>query len=336
LWAGLGEAYDANGEYDHAAETFEKAIIKFPMQFWLWIGLGQAYTRKGSEDCAIEVFQNAINKFPTQWWSWGGLAGVYQAKGDHDHAIETLEKAIYKFPTGSWLWNALADEYEAKGDHDRAIEIFEKAIDQFPTDYVLLARLGDMYQMAGPHMNYEKSTDVYVRAVHMSQNKSFLWAYLYLHGPPRLYQAKPNVEINEHLADYFLWRSIAEGYKAKGDIGNAINIYHTAIQGYKDALDAVANNLMWLYIGTGAGRIEIFKNYPLSKAVLWSAVGKAYKMKAEMEKVLGDHRLAIEDNTHATEAFSECVPIRTRKYVGPACPPRIEHCGAGDGDDDLI
>jgi hypothetical protein len=65
------------------------------------------------------------------------------------------------------------------------------------------------------------------------------------HWPPpgwRSYDV--TIEVNEHLVNSFLWHSVADAYKEKGDTRSAMKMHDIVIQGYKDAVDRADNNLI--------------------------------------------------------------------------------------------
>ena len=93
-YAGLGERYNDQGEYDKAEEVLQKAIEINPKNDRAYFGLGWCYIRQGEYDKAEEILKKDIetNLIPPDR-VYGSLANCYKKWGKYKLAEEYFRKA---------------------------------------------------------------------------------------------------------------------------------------------------------------------------------------------------------------------------------------------------
>src|SRR5215813_2003912 len=155
-WGALGDALMELGEYDQAAEAYQKMISLRPdlasynrasyFRFvsgdtagaiavmkqaisagssspenvaWCMVDLGNLYLKTGQVDEAERAYAVALNVFPAYHPAHFGLGRVHAAQGKPAAAIEDLKRAQSMAPMVEYA-AALEDLYSARGQHEEA------------------------------------------------------------------------------------------------------------------------------------------------------------------------------------------------------------------------
>lgn len=123
-YQGLGKIYTMQGEYDKAAETYEKglAAVAPEERQTLQMGLAGMYIDQGKMDEAEKLFRNTINSNPACVEAYWGLAMVCQQQGDNEKAEAMLREAIAKNPNEYRPYNFLALFLSQNGQGDQAFK----------------------------------------------------------------------------------------------------------------------------------------------------------------------------------------------------------------------
>ncbi len=138
IWNSLGSAYFNTGQYEKAAEAYEKAIAldeDFPVAI---ANLGSANLgiflktgAPGNMEKSIDAFQRALQLEPGYAPAYNGLGAAYRQAGRLDKAIENWELALKWNPDlGDALYN-LGLGYLDKGELSRAFVYFSGYKDKF-------------------------------------------------------------------------------------------------------------------------------------------------------------------------------------------------------------
>jgi tetratricopeptide (TPR) repeat protein len=151
-WGTLGDAYIEIGDYEKAAEAYQKMVSLRPdlasynrashfrflfgdvdgaiaiMQraieagsampenvAWCMVDLGNIYLKTGKIDLAKQQFLNALRRFPQYPSAYAGLGKALAQSGDVKRAIENYRRAQELIPLPDYA-SALIDLYKKTGD----------------------------------------------------------------------------------------------------------------------------------------------------------------------------------------------------------------------------
>jgi tetratricopeptide (TPR) repeat protein len=129
----LGNELSKAGDYQKAADEYQKALNLEPENVDVLTNLGVAYYNLGQLDDAIEVYLNAIELAPNDGDIYSNLAAAYvqkyQSSGAEDQLYEALEqykKAVELKPDLAQAHYGLGVVYALLGQNQDAIQAFEK------------------------------------------------------------------------------------------------------------------------------------------------------------------------------------------------------------------
>lgn len=124
------------GEFDKAAEQYEKALEIDPQYVDAMTNLGVAYYNLGQLDKAIEQYSKAIELAPGDADIRSNLAAAHvqkhQSSGDQEElnrALEQYEKAIELNPDLAEAHFGLGVIYALQGENAQAIQAFERFLE---------------------------------------------------------------------------------------------------------------------------------------------------------------------------------------------------------------
>jgi tetratricopeptide (TPR) repeat protein len=142
----LGEAYEAMGKWQEAADTYQKAIALKPDVAANYNNLGNDLAKLGKVDDARAAYQKYVDLNPTDAaLAWRNFGTVLYNSNRMKESIEPLQKATTLDPKNATAWLllgiALVNTMEFKTEGDKitpvmqpgTVEAYQHAIDLDPT-----------------------------------------------------------------------------------------------------------------------------------------------------------------------------------------------------------
>lgn len=83
-----------NGDYDQAIQTYQEAIERDPMNYWVWYNICRIYLARNDLDGAINMCNLGLEKISINPSPLIQLINLYAAKGDYKNAIMTSMKLL--------------------------------------------------------------------------------------------------------------------------------------------------------------------------------------------------------------------------------------------------
>jgi len=123
----LGDLYSRQGNFEKAAEEFQKAIELKPNYGDAYHNLANTYHQMGKKELAVENYQKALSLNPNFWQSYQGLAIIYFESKEFEKAAQILGKAIQINPQNPSLYLNLGVIYSEMGRQQEAEKWFQKA-----------------------------------------------------------------------------------------------------------------------------------------------------------------------------------------------------------------
>ena len=211
------------------------------------------------------------------------ILDAYKANDSFEKAVNKFNEVVGIFPTQSWPWHVLGELYKAKGEHEKAIQVYQSALEHIPLDYSFRIAQGNVYLDSHDH---PRALDSFNGAIEAAPN-GILWAYLPILTLEDFFF--PDLSIDGHLAQLFLWYSIGEAHVGNHNYAAATEIYHSAILYYTAALQTKRNKIWWVRTGVEIDRFqpdEFRQKIQLSEPFLWSALAEAYKKKGDISAAI--------------------------------------------------
>lgn len=138
----LGRANQDRGDFAAAIRFFLISTQLSPTSGDAWAALGEVYYQLGQYEKAAEMYDRASSVGNHPVWRWLGSLGAgraFLASGDHSRATERLQNALAAaqrqrvgLPYLSEILIALGQVYEARGDFEQATRVYERTLERDP------------------------------------------------------------------------------------------------------------------------------------------------------------------------------------------------------------
>jgi len=230
----LCRAYEEQGDYNKAIETYNKLIAMAPNLPDLYSNLANIYYIKGEFDLAISNYQTAITLNPNRAWTSviaQTLGFVYQEnKDDPDSAISAYQTAYVLTPDDIDIYVNLGSAFYDKEDYENALAIYRQALEFEPHNPKIHCNLGFLYWGKG---DTEEAMKSYELAIKYNENYDIAYnnlGVIYLDDLGRVKQAmelfKKAVDSNPNYAlAYF---NLARATTIVGNKIEAAKLYQAA------------------------------------------------------------------------------------------------------------
>ena len=163
----LCHAYEEQGDYNSAIETYNKLISMAPNIPDLYSNLANIYYIKGEFDAAVSNYQTAITLNPNKSWTSiiaQTLGFVYQEnKTDTDAAISAYQTACVLTPEDIDIYVNLGSAYYDKEDYSNALTVYRKALELEPHNPKIHCNLGFLYWGKGETEEAIKSYELAIK-----------------------------------------------------------------------------------------------------------------------------------------------------------------------------
>lgn len=128
------------GNWEKAAELYEKVIKKQADNAEAYVGLSMADQMLGKPDKALENAKKAVNLAAKNAQAWGQKGILEKTLGNADQALEDLKKAAELNPKYAWAHAQIADLLRRQQEFESALESVNKSLDIKP-NFVEAVRL---------------------------------------------------------------------------------------------------------------------------------------------------------------------------------------------------
>ena len=191
----LGLLFDGTGQYEKAADQFQKAIQLEPTSDRAYANLAKAYRQLNQLDKAEDVYQRAISLRPQYWLGYTQLGNFYVRQAEYEKAAAMYRRSTELAPDSYLGFNNLGAALLYAGKDQEAALAFEKSIairpnrDAYNNVAVALFRL----------RRFQDSVSNFKEALKLDDN------------------------------DYQTWGNMADSSYYGGDTTSAANFYRKAI-----------------------------------------------------------------------------------------------------------
>ena len=128
----LGLVEESRGEYEHAIESYRRAIDYSPANEDAHRALGSVLDKLERVDDAEAVYLRAVELRPDYWAVYARLGQFYNLRNNYQKASEYYERALMLSPDNARVLFSLGLVYSNNGQHDRGIEFLQRAIQLRP------------------------------------------------------------------------------------------------------------------------------------------------------------------------------------------------------------
>jgi eukaryotic-like serine/threonine-protein kinase len=199
----LGQVLLGTGEYQQAAQEYERAVQLEPTNDQAIQGVAKAFDKLGNTREAEVSYRKAIALRPNNWMTYNSLGGFYSGHGRYPEAAEMFAKVVLIAPDSFRGWSNLGGTYVNEGRYQEGIETLQHSIAIRPT-YAAYSNLATAY------FDLRRFDDA-----------------------AREY----NLALQQDDRDYVVWGNLAFAYYYGGNRGRALATLEKAASLAKERLD---------------------------------------------------------------------------------------------------
>jgi eukaryotic-like serine/threonine-protein kinase len=170
----LGGVYNVTGNYDLAAQEFQRAVQADPRNDAALRGEAAAYLKLGNPSAAEAAYEKAIAIRSDYWGGYSWLGAFYYQQARYDDAIKEFKKVIELAPANYRGYSNLGAMYVAKGNYAEAIGPLNKSVEIRP-NLEALNNLGNAYFQL---RRFSDAADAFKRGLNLDDNDWLLWGNL--------------------------------------------------------------------------------------------------------------------------------------------------------------
>jgi tetratricopeptide (TPR) repeat protein len=240
------------GEYERAAQEFERAVRLEPTNDEAYRGLGRAYEANGKLEEAEQAYRSAISTRPHYAAAYLRLGDFFLTQNRHEDAIEQYRQVLTLSPDNGGAYVSLGLAYANLGKFDEAIATLQKGATLRP-NYETFNNLGLTYMRA---RRLAEAIPVLEVAVRLAQNyrtsgnlaRAYYWTPGMREKAPAMYEraikeGEGELQINPRNADaHILLGRYYAMIKQRAQASNHLEY----------ALSVRPNNSHYLVIAAGA------------------------------------------------------------------------------------
>jgi len=229
-YAHLGGAEHETGDYNHAIETFERALKLAPMDKEIWNNLGYTYFCAGHLTRAIECFDKALELDPRYKNAWYNKGYAYHGADMLEDAVICYEKALLEDSMDRVLWNNLGNALYNLGKYRESIPKFVEAIRVDPDYEIAWNNIGNALEKIGA---YAEAIAFHERSLEISPEFDYA---LYAKGVCKAHTGDPEGGYDLVLESIALNPSYDEAWKARSTIASQMGRLDEALWSIEEAL----------------------------------------------------------------------------------------------------
>ncbi|MFN2501385.1 MAG: tetratricopeptide repeat protein, partial [Pyrinomonadaceae bacterium] len=275
LFAGVGEYYLEQGDFERAIEVFGDAASLDPNNIAAKTGMSEALAAKGNDllvkdqaAAAKNVFTEALQYDPKNAAAYFGLGEVYAALDQFAEAIANYEKSLASNKNLTEIYVPLGILYYQSGEIAKADELLTKALafsaDSAETQFFL----GLVRNSQG---KYDEALAAFGKAKTLdpTSSEAFYYSGEVLTKLKRFAEAIPDYQKAVALKDNYFdaWLGLGEALFEAKKYDEAIEAYKKAVKLKNDNWEVYAG-LAEAYRNTGVNFNEAESNYNLANVFL--------------------------------------------------------------------
>ena len=145
----LGKKQYQNGQFEEAAQSFERARRGHPDDPFPYNALGVTLTRLGRWSQAVDMFSRAIELKPDYAAAYFNRGLAYQNAGRYELALQDFSWALDQDPYDPLLLDVRGRTYFSLLDYDHSLEDFNQSLELNPSDFAALLGRGKVFFRRG-------------------------------------------------------------------------------------------------------------------------------------------------------------------------------------------
>ena len=135
-WYKQGNKLRAEGYYQEALMSYERAINYKPRDYWSWYRKGVVLEALDCYSEAIDSYTQANNIEPNNYWAWYEQGCIlFSVFAEYQRAIACFERALVAHSQDYWAIYRIAEAHRKLGNYEEAISHYDQALKLRPQDF---------------------------------------------------------------------------------------------------------------------------------------------------------------------------------------------------------
>jgi tetratricopeptide (TPR) repeat protein len=242
----LGSLNNTTGQYEKAAQEYQKAIQLDPASDRAYVALGAAYESLNQTEKAEETYKQLIKLHPREAPGYISLGTFYFSQAEYPQAEDMFRRVATMLPESYLSYTNLGAALLYQGKYQPAEDAFAKSIAIRPNSDGYRNDAAALFYLR----NFQKATEMNLESIKLDQNNYALWGNLadsYYFGGDQakaapafrkaISLAETQLKLNPRDSDAL--EELSYYYSMVGDRGRALGLLNRSLQvghGEKDLL----------------------------------------------------------------------------------------------------
>lgn len=146
----LAAYYFSQGDYEKAAELFEKQYQRFSNKYYYQM-LYSSYIELGQFKDAQRLIERRLKKYPKELELYVDLGSLLERSGDQKRASKMYDKAMELVSTDSKQIADLAMAFESSGKLDYAVKTYKFVREKMRNNFIYVNEVATLYERMGDY-----------------------------------------------------------------------------------------------------------------------------------------------------------------------------------------
>jgi tetratricopeptide (TPR) repeat protein len=170
----LGDVYNGQGQYQMAADEFQKALAQDKSQVSALRGLADAYEKLGNLNAAEATYRQAINLRPQYWAGYNWLGGFYFRQARYEDAVQMFQQVVKLTPQNFQGYSNLGALLTVEGKYSESIQVLQRSLEIRPT-LEAYSNLGTAFFAL---RRFSEAAQTYQQGLKLDDRDSLIWGNL--------------------------------------------------------------------------------------------------------------------------------------------------------------
>lgn len=153
----LASYYFSQGDFEQAAELFEKQYQRFPNKYYYQM-LYRSYVELEQYKDAQRLIERRMKKYPQELYLYVDLGSLFDKTGDAKKSLKAYDDAVERVSSDSRQISDLVMAFESVGRLDYAVKTYQSVRQKLNNNFIYINEVATLYERMG---DYERMMQEY-------------------------------------------------------------------------------------------------------------------------------------------------------------------------------